>query len=163
MEEKIIFYKMTILAFLAFVLEQFGTFGILWIILLFMFVADFITGTSASGVEKANKVPDSGLESKKGAIGIFKKVAYVMAICLGMAVDLLVYVLTDFFDITLPLPTKMFFGTLVCLWFILNEMLSVIENIERIGVDMPLWLTAFVTLLKNKVDKKAEDEIEAIK
>lgn len=160
MEQKVVFYKAAVVSFIAFVLEQFGALGILWLILIVLFVFDFITGTIASTIEKQNKIPDSGLESKKGALGILKKVSYAAACGLGLCLDLFVYATTDFFNIHLPINT--FFGTVVCAWFVLNEMLSILENIERSGADYPEWLSGVIKVLKNRVDDAVEDEIKPV-
>ena len=51
---------------------------------------------------------------------------------------------------------------MVAVWLDLNEILSVIENLGRMGAPVPEWLSKFITVLKNKVDvageKISEDE-----
>ena len=52
-------------------------------------------------------------------------------------------------------PPKMaVFGLLVVVWFLLNEMLSIIENAGRMGADIPDWLSKYIAILKKKIDDK---------
>ncbi|NLK39237.1 MAG: phage holin family protein [Clostridiales bacterium] len=52
------------------------------------------------------------------------------------------------------------FGMLVCVWLIINEILSVLENLSAIGVPMPAFLTKITGGLKVTIENaaKAEDE-----
>ena len=47
---------------------------------------------------------------------------------------------------------KAFFGLLVAIWYVLNELLSIIENAGRMGANVPTWLSRYVAVLKNKID-----------
>ena len=50
------------------------------------------------------------------------------------------------------MPVTAFFGLLVTLWYILNELLSVIENAGRMGGPVPEWLRKYIAVLKDKID-----------
>ena len=39
-------------------------------------------------------------------------------------------------------------------WFLLNEMLSIIENAGRMGVPIPEWLGKYIAVLKTRIDDK---------
>ena len=54
------------------------------------------------------------------------------------------------------LPATSIFGLLVAVWFLLNEILSIIENMGRAGVPLPGFLRAAVSALKKTVDKQGE-------
>ena len=47
-------------------------------------------------------------------------------------------------------------GLLTASWFLLNEMLSIIENSGRMGADVPHWLSKYIAALKSKIDDEAE-------
>ena len=47
-------------------------------------------------------------------------------------------------------------GLLTTSWFLLNEMLSIIENAGRMGADVPHWLSRYIAALKSKIDDEAE-------
>ena len=42
------------------------------------------------------------------------------------------------------------------MWLTLNELLSVIENLGRIGVPLPNFLKKIIAQLKDTVDKKVD-------
>lgn len=56
------------------------------------------------------------------------------------------------------MPTTAVFGLLVVIWYLLNEMLSIIENAGRMGADIPSWLCNYIAVLKNKIDTENSDE-----
>ena len=56
------------------------------------------------------------------------------------------------------MPTTAVFGLLVVIWYLLNEMLSIIENAGRMGADIPSWLCNYIAVLKNKIDAENSDE-----
>ena len=58
--------------------------------------------------------------------------------------------------------TKAFFGLLVAVWYVLNELLSIIENVGRMGAPVPEWLMKYVSVLKNKIDSQGDGTEERI-
>ncbi len=58
--------------------------------------------------------------------------------------------------------TKAFFGLLVAVWYVLNELLSIIENAGRMGAPVPEWLMKYVSVLKNKIDSQGDGTEERI-
>ena len=129
-------------------------------ILALMMVVDWITGMLASKAE-AIQYPDDpnyGWSSKKGVLGILKKVAYVAVIVVAMSLD---YILIQSIEHAgVQVPTNVIFGLIVTIWFILNEMLSIIENCGRMGADVPEWLARYVAVIKGRVDKQGEPDTE---
>ena len=145
-----------------------GIFGVMWgrlgalawliLALLIFNVADWITGSAASAVE------GTGISSDAGRRGIVKKVGYWIEIGVCLVVDmLLVYALPQLsIGATVVSFTHPIVAPMVAVWLDLNEILSVIENLGRMGAPVPEWLSKFITVLKNKVDvageKISEDE-----
>lgn len=41
---------------------------------------------------------------------------------------------------------------LVAVWYLLNELLSIIENAGRMGGPVPEWLRKYIAVLKDKID-----------
>ena len=138
---------------------MFGKLGILFYVLMilaFMMFVDYITGMLASKKEALEhpENTDYGWSSKKGAIGIIKKVGYLCIIVVALAVDyIIIYVAAD---MGFELGIKAFFGLLVTVWYLLNELLSIIENAGRMGAEVPVWLTKYIAVLKNKIDSQTE-------
>ena len=49
-------------------------------------------------------------------------------------------------------------AAIVIVWLIINELLSILENVAAIGGPVPAFLQKLLGRLKNAVEKKAEDE-----
>lgn len=135
--------------------------GILFPVLILltgMMVLDYISGLAASKKE-ALENPDNpklGWSSKKGQIGIFKKLGYIIAVAVAMAIDFLIFKVAAQLGVTMPSGT--FFGLLTAVWLVLNELLSLVENAGRMGAPVPEFLSKIIIVLKTKVEKKGEDE-----
>ena len=91
--------------------------GLLYIVLPFLLVVmvvDYITGLTASKKEcKTN--------SKTGMWGIVKKLMYGVEVLVGITVDWLILNITE--TIGIEVPTVTFFGLLVAIWLIINELI----------------------------------------
>ena len=48
----------------------------------------------------------------------------------------------------------MWFGLLVAVWLIINEMISILENLSKLGVPIPDFLTKVIQRLKNSAERK---------
>lgn len=121
-------------------------------LLLGAMVIDYITGMLASKRESLDHPDDSsyGWSSKKGSKGIIKKVSYLCVIAVAMMVDYVIAVAAGYLDIVMPVTA--FFGLLVAVWYLLNELLSIIENAGRMGGPVPEWLRKYIAVLKDKID-----------
>ena len=110
------------------------------LIVLFVFmVFDYVTG-----MYKA--LENGELSSRIGIEGIFKKLFYGVLVVVAMGVDYLIYS-----------GLLAYFGILVTIWLIINEMISILENLSSIGVPMPSFLIKIVKKLKITVDKESEN------
>lgn len=121
-----------------------------------MMIIDYITGMLASKVEVMEHPGDSnyGWSSKKGAKGIIKKVAYLCVIAVALVLDYVLVQVSGSLDFEMPL--KAMFGLLVTVWYLLNELLSIIENAGRMGANVPEWLRKYIAVLRDKIDSKVE-------
>lgn len=126
--------------------------------LMALMVIDYITGMMASKVEAVEHPSDPayGWSSKKGAVGIAKKVGYLCVIAVAIVLDYTVLNVATTLGVTIP-NIKAFFGLMTAIWYIMNEALSITENAGRIGAPVPAWLTKYIAVLKDKIDDKAED------
>lgn len=125
-------------------------------ILTVMMIVDYITGMLASKVESLDHPEDKtyGWSSKKGAKGIIKKVGYLSAIAVAMVVDYVIATVAN--KLNLQMPVNALFGLFVAVWYLLNELLSIIENAGRMGAPVPEWLTKYIAVLKDKIEKQVE-------
>lgn len=90
--------------------------------------ADYFSGMLASKREAIDHPgdPEYGWSSKRGAKGIIKKVSYLCVIAVAMMVDYVISVAAGYLDIAMPVTA--FFGLMVAVWYLLNELLSIIRR-----------------------------------
>lgn len=118
------------------------------VVLVIMMSMDYITGMISAWLDK-------DLSSRKGIVGIIKKICYMALVAVAMGVDYLIY--SGFTAINIDLDNHMWFGLLVAIWLIINEMISILENLSKIGAPVPQFLNRIVQRLKTTTDSKGED------
>ncbi len=120
-------------------------------VLLAVMVIDYI-----SGMLKAWSTGE--LSSKVGLRGLLKKVGYFLTVCAAGVVDWLIgYGIKS---IGIRFEISFYFGLIVTIWLIINELISILENLTVLGVPMPSFLTAVVGKLKIAVETKGNSETE---
>ena len=120
-------------------------------VLMIAMIIDYITGMISAW-------HSSELSSKKGIFGIIKKTSYLALVCVGMGVDWLIY--SGLNQAGTSTENSVFFGVLVTIWLIINELISILENLEAIGVPMPAFLIKIVKRLKVTAENITESESE---
>lgn len=123
------------------------------VLLMFLMIVDYISGMLASKKE-AIEHPNNkkyGWSSKKSIIGIYKKVAYVLTVLVAITMDYVIYVLLR--KMGIEYQVKTLFGFLVTIWFIINELLSILENAGRMGAMLPKFLKNMLSELKKDIDE----------
>ena len=115
------------------------------IVLCAVMVLDYVTGMVAAWKKK-------NLDSKKGVFGIVKKICYLALVCVGMGVDWLIY--SGLKQVGVEWSYTIFFGVLVTVWLIINELISILENLKKIGVPLPNFLTTLIKRLKITTENK---------
>lgn len=114
-------------------------------ILIAMMVCDYITGILVAGVwKRSGKTKNGALSSSVGFKGIVKKCMILMLVWLAVMMDNAMGV-----HVT---------RTAVCLFFIGNEGLSLLENIGLMGVPYPAFLRNALEQLKQRGDEGKEEE-----
>lgn len=125
--------------------------GILAPILLTLFgivIADWITGCCASRYEK------KPLSSKRGYEGIIKKLSYFVAVGVALILDWLIISVASYIGI--EISVKAMFSILISVWLILNEMLSILENLNRMEIKLPSFLQKAIVLFIGKVEQQGD-------
>ena len=142
--------KITLIAAFAAVNAWLGNLAIPVYILVLLNIADYITGYVAA--------PYRGQERKSsvGLRGIAKKVSMWLLVGLGAAVDWLLAYSVGTIGITLPFSFAV--ASLVAIWLIANEIISILENVGDIGVAAPPFLMALVKWVKAGAEKAAKQE-----
>ena len=122
------------------------------LVLLCMMVIDYVTG-----MVKAYMTAQ--LSSRIGVKGILKKLCYMAMVAVGAGVD---YLLRGaLVQAGIDLHIKLFCGLLVAIWLIINELISILENVAALGGPVPGFLQKLLGRLKDTVEKKAEGESDA--
>lgn len=122
------------------ILYMVGDITMPFIILLVFMCTDYITGLLLSAVfKKSKKTKSGGLSSEIGFKGLIKKVCII--ICVIMA-NLLDYVLDT-----------NYIRNVVIISFMVNEVISIVENLGLIGVKIPKVITNAIDILKGKEEE----------
>ena len=136
--------KETICTFLgvigSFIAGLFGGFDASMVTLLVFMGIDYITGLIVAAVRKSPKSKSGGLSSSIGLKGLIKKCVVLMLVLVAARLDL-------------TLGTS-YIRDAVCIGFMVNELLSIIENAGLLGIPMPSAIKNAVELLQNKGNKK---------
>ncbi|MDD5935546.1 MAG: phage holin family protein [Clostridiales bacterium] len=135
-----------------------GILGWVLIALLVCMIIDFLSGMAASAKESLDHPDDKnyGWSSKKGKAGILKKFGYVLVVAAAIILDFIIYKTAGYLNF--DMPTSTFFGLVVSVLFILNELLSITENAGRMGAPVPNFLKKTIAVLKNKVEEGDKDD-----
>ena len=138
-------------AFVAAFSMIFGWLGILAVpvlILAGLNFTDYITGILAS--KRRNEL----VTSDKGLWGIVKKIGMWILVGLGWAMDVLINYAGHYVGLSIKLPFVV--ATIVAVWLICNEIISILENLLDIGVAMPPFLMPLAKMIKGQVEDKTK-------
>lgn len=138
-------------AFVAAFSMIFGWLGILAVpvlILAGLNFTDYITGILAS--KRRNEL----VTSDKGPWGIVKKIGMWILVGLGWAMDVLINYASQYVGLSIKLPFVV--ATIVAVWLICNEIISILENLLDIGVAMPPFLMPLAKMIKGQVEDKTK-------
>jgi len=114
--------------------------------LIFFICIDYLTGLLVALVFKKSKKTENGsYESYVGFKGIVKKVIILVCVAATNQLDL-------------ALGFSGYIRTLVIMFFIANEFLSIIENTGLMGVRWPKAIQNMLEVLRDKVDNTEIDK-----
>lgn len=141
-------------AAIAWLSDKLGILFPVLVVFIALMVADQISGMLASKREALDHPGDTnyGWSSTKWRKGIYKKFGYILTVAVGLVVDFIVFRVAAEMGISIKINTL--FGLLVIVWFILNESLSILENAQRMGAELPQFLVEVLEVTRNKVEKK---------
>ena len=92
--------------------------------------------------------------SRTGIKGILKKVGYLVIVLVAMGADyLLRYGLAQ---VGVNIGTEFLLAAIVIVWLIINELISILENVAAIGAPVPKFLVTLIKKLKNVTEERAE-------
>lgn len=117
-------------------------------VLICVMIIDYGTGMAEAYINKA-------LNSRIGVKGILKKIGYLVLVCVGGVVDYLIGAGLATAGIEF---SSYYFGLIVSVWLIINELISILENLAGLGTPIPKFLVNIVRRLKNTVESKTDSE-----
>lgn len=126
----------------SFIAGLFGGFDASMVTLIAFMGVDYVTGLILAAVRKSPKTDTGGLSSRIGLKGLAKKCVILMLVLVSARLDI-------------TLGTS-YIRDAVCIGFIANELLSIIENAGLLGVPMPQALKNAVEILQKKNDGKED-------
>ena len=127
-------------------------------VILIILVAVAIVFDVISGLIRA-AVTGEPITSEKGTRGFWKKIALLFSMFFAFFLDLAVpYVLEV---VSINIPKMLLFGSIVGVYIILNESISITENILKANRhSVPKWLKKLLSGAKDKIDDMDEKDGE---
>lgn len=119
------------------------------IVMIVVMLIDYGTGMAQAFVSGT-------LNSRIGVVGIIKKIGYIVAVTVGIVADYLIS--SALTQVGINLQINYCIGMIVTIWFIINELISVLENLAEIGIPLPKFLVSIVKRLKVTVESKTEGD-----
>ena len=127
-----------------FIIDLFGGWSASLTTLLIFMLIDYITGIIQAILGKSLKSENGKLNSKVGFKGISKKVLMLLMVVVGRRIDIT-------FNIT-------YVREMILLSYIMNEFISIIENLSSLGIEKLPIFDKIVLLIKSEVNKNNERE-----
>lgn len=117
-------------------------------LLIFMGI-DYITGLIVAGVFHASPKTETGtLESRAGMKGLIRKGMVLLFVLIGYRLDLAL--------------GSTYIRDAICIAFIANELISIVENAGLMGLPVPAVITNAIDILKKKGEGQTTHDTEII-
>lgn len=134
----------------AFISAKLGLCGWLVVMLIICTMTDFATGMAA-GAAKGE------LSSKTGWKGAVKKVGFFVLVGVGLMIDWLIS--TTLPAMGIQFTTKAAIGSLAAIWLISVELISIVENLQELGVPVPPFLLNIVKAIKGATEQAGDNAV----
>lgn len=113
------------------------------VVLVAVMLIDYVTGMAGASCT-------GQLNSRVGVMGIVKKAGYLALVAVGMVVD---YLITSaLVSIGIDLQINYCFGMIITIWLIINELISILENLGEMNIPLPQFLVNMIKTLKSRVE-----------
>lgn len=121
----------------SFIASLFGGWSASLTTLLIFMLIDYVTGLVVAGVfHKSPKTANGGLESKAGLKGLVRKCSVLLLVLVGFRLDLAI--------------GTTYIRDGVCIAFMVNELISIVENAGLMGLPIPAVITNAIEVLTHK-------------
>ena len=139
--------KFALATFLAALMTYLGQIIIPVLILCGVMLLDYLTGVHAAFVNHE-------LCSRTGLIGILKKMSYLALVAVACVIDYMISTVGAQLGAVIAVQ---FVGQLVTFWLIINELISILENIHKVGGPVPPFVGNLLNHLRGKVEESMPD------
>ena len=121
-------------------------YGAIIICVFVVIIMDFITGI-VSALATGEKI-----SSEVGYKGFWKKMALILALAFGIFLDAFIPIMVGV--ISLEIPFAMPIGTIVGCYIVINEAISIIENINKASPGaLPKWIKKMLEGAEKTIDE----------
>lgn len=121
----------------SFIASLFGGWSTALTTLLIFILIDYVTGLVVAGIfHKSPKTKNGALESRAGLKGLIRKCTMLLFVLVGHRLDLAI--------------GASYIRDAVCIAFILNELISIVENTGLMGIPIPATISRAIDILKEK-------------
>jgi toxin secretion/phage lysis holin len=110
----------------------------------------------ASGV--ANAYMKGEWSSKVGIKGIVKKVGYMGVVIVAAVMDWVLF--SGLKGVGVDIEMSYYLGLIVTIWLIINECISILENLGELGVPLPGFLLRGIKKLQKQIEDKGGNQDE---
>ena len=129
----------------------FGQYGLFIVLVAVAVVLDVVTG-----LVKA-KATGEGLSSDKATRGFWKKISLFVGLAFGIFLDYAVA--TVLLQAGVNLGLDMPFALIICAYIIINEAISISENLYLTNPDsFPQWISKMLKVVKGKIEDREDKE-----
>lgn len=129
----------------SFIASLFGGFDAAMVTLLIFMAVDYLSGIVVAGVfKKSQKTANGALESGAGWKGLCRKGMTLVIVLIAVRLDIVI--------------GTTYIRDAVCIAFIANETISIVENAGLMGVPIPAAITKAIEVLKDKTEKESGEE-----
>lgn len=98
------------------------------------------------------------LSSEKGQKGFWKKIMLLMALLFAFFLDVSIPAVMEVVKIQMPFEKSLLFGSIVGVYIILNESISICENIIKANrMALPKWLKKLFQDAKKEIDEGGKE------
>lgn len=126
-----------------FIAHALGGWDMLIKCLVIFIVTDYITGLAVAFIfKKSRKTKGGGASSEVCFRGIIKKICILVLVGVGVSID--------------NIMGTSYIRFITIMFFIGNEGLSILENMQLMGVPIPVFVQRSLEIIRDKGDKGAE-------
>ena len=122
--------------------------GALYVPVLLMVACNIID--YATGLMAAKNRDNGSISSYRSIRGIQKKVTMWLLVVVGAIVDQLLIYTSHVFGFSMPFTFLV--ACIVAIWIVCNELISIIENMKDIGINIPSFLLPLVKNIKSQTE-----------